>query len=116
MGKSHSLLHVIVSFSPSASIQKRLKKEKKAKRKLQEALEFESKRRARVEDVLKHSSSSCPSPEPLHNNNNNNNNNNNGRMTTAYAAGAEEKSELNGNQQDNGAVQGRKRRFKCQKC
>ncbi|KAK5875536.1 hypothetical protein CesoFtcFv8_026608 [Champsocephalus esox] len=81
-----------------ASIQKRLKKEKKAKRKLQEALEFESKRRARVEDVLKHSSSSCPSPEPLHNNNNNNNNNND-------AAGAEEKSELNGNQQDNGAVQ-----------
>ncbi|KAK1889967.1 Dachshund like 2 [Dissostichus eleginoides] len=73
------------------SIQKRLKKEKKAKRKLQEALEFESKRRARVEDVLKHSSSS-------------------------YAAGAEEKSELNGNQQDNGAVQGRKRRFKCHKC
>lgn len=52
--------------SPSASIQKRLKKEKKAKRKLQEALEFESKRRERVEDALKHSSSSSPSPEPLH--------------------------------------------------
>ncbi|XP_029943752.1 dachshund homolog 2-like isoform X2 [Salarias fasciatus] len=49
-----------------ASIQKRLKKEKKAKRKLQEALEFESKRRERVEDALKHSSSSSPSPEPLH--------------------------------------------------
>ncbi|KAK5848171.1 hypothetical protein PBY51_005808 [Eleginops maclovinus] len=82
------------------SIQKRLKKEKKAKRKLQEALEFESKRRERVEDVLKHSSSSSPSPEPLHANNNNNNNN------SSDAAGAEEKAELNGNQQDNGAVQG----------
>uniref|UniRef100_A0A3B4EU98 Dachshund b n=1 Tax=Pundamilia nyererei TaxID=303518 RepID=A0A3B4EU98_9CICH len=56
-----------------ASIQKRLKKEKKAKRKLQEALEFESKRRERVEDALKHSSSSSPSPEPLHAANNNNN-------------------------------------------
>ncbi|TMS01741.1 Dachshund-like protein 2, partial [Larimichthys crocea] len=54
-----------------ASIQKRLKKEKKAKRKLQEALEFESKRRERVEDALKHSSSSSPSPEPLHAANNN---------------------------------------------
>lgn len=58
-------------LSPSASIQKRLKKEKKAKRKLQEALEFESKRRERVEDALKHSSSSSPSPEPLHAANNN---------------------------------------------
>ncbi|XP_036002612.1 dachshund homolog 2 isoform X2 [Fundulus heteroclitus] len=57
-----------------ASIQKRLKKEKKAKRKLQEALEFESKRRERVEDALKHSSSSSPSPEPLHAANNNSNN------------------------------------------
>lgn len=57
--------------SSSASIQKRLKKEKKAKRKLQEALEFESKRRERVEDALKHSSSSSPSPEPLHAANNN---------------------------------------------
>lgn len=57
---------------PPASIQKRLKKEKKAKRKLQEALEFESKRRERVEDALKHSSSSSPSPEPLHAANNNN--------------------------------------------
>uniref|UniRef100_A0A665TTH7 Dachshund b n=1 Tax=Echeneis naucrates TaxID=173247 RepID=A0A665TTH7_ECHNA len=56
-----------------ASIQKRLKKEKKAKRKLQEALEFESKRRERVEDALKHSSSSSPSPEPLHAANNNKN-------------------------------------------
>ncbi|KAM3590123.1 uncharacterized protein V6R79_004056 [Siganus canaliculatus] len=81
-----------------ASIQKRLKKEKKAKRKLQEALEFESKRRERVEDALKHSSSSSPSPEPLHANNNNNNNKND-------AAVAEDKPELNGNQQDNGAVQ-----------
>ncbi|XP_076019213.1 dachshund homolog 2-like [Genypterus blacodes] len=78
-----------------ASIQKRLKKEKKAKRKLQEALEFESKRRERVEDALKHSSSSSPSPEPLHVANNNKND----------AAVAEDKPELNGNQQDNGAVQ-----------
>ncbi|KAM3857353.1 dachshund homolog 2-like [Diretmus argenteus] len=77
-----------------ASIQKRLKKEKKAKRKLQEALEFESKRRERVEDALKHSPSSSPSPEPLHANNTNND-----------AAVAEDKPELNGNQQDNGAVQ-----------
>ncbi|XP_037536224.1 dachshund homolog 2 [Nematolebias whitei] len=77
-----------------ASIQKRLKKEKKAKRKLQEALEFESKRRERVEDALKHSSSS--SPEPLHPNNN----------TKNDAVVAEDKPELNGNQQDNGAVQG----------
>ncbi|XP_055358440.1 dachshund homolog 2-like [Betta splendens] len=76
-----------------ASIQKRLKKEKKAKRKLQEALEFESKRRERVEDALKHSSS--PSPEPLHVANNSKND----------AAVAEDKPELNGNQQDNGAVQ-----------
>ncbi|XP_075948453.1 dachshund b [Anarhichas minor] len=79
-----------------ASIQKRLKKEKKAKRKLQEALEFESKRRERVEGTLKHSSSSSPSPEPLHATNNNNKND---------AAVAEDKPELNGNQQDNGAVQ-----------
>lgn len=66
---------IITQFhlSPSASIQKRLKKEKKAKRKLQEALEFESKRRERVEDALKHSSSSSPSPEPLHAANNNTN-------------------------------------------
>uniref|UniRef100_A0A3Q3AUF8 SKI/SNO/DAC domain-containing protein n=1 Tax=Kryptolebias marmoratus TaxID=37003 RepID=A0A3Q3AUF8_KRYMA len=81
-----------------ASIQKRLKKEKKAKRKLQEALEFEAKRRERVEDALKHSSSSSPSPEPLHATNNN---------TKNDAAVAEDKPELNGNQQDNGAVQGR---------
>ncbi|XP_071315047.1 dachshund homolog 2-like [Trachinotus anak] len=81
-----------------ASIQKRLKKEKKAKRKLQEALEFESKRRERVEDALKHSSSSSPSPEPLHAANNNTNAKND-------AAVAEDKPELNGNQQDNGAVQ-----------
>ncbi|XP_005809470.1 dachshund homolog 2-like [Xiphophorus maculatus] len=79
-----------------ASIQKRLKKEKKAKRKLQEALEFESKRRERVEDALKHSSSSSPSPEPLHAANNNSKND---------SAVAEDKPELNGNQQDNGAVQ-----------
>ncbi|MED6274466.1 hypothetical protein CHARACLAT_016656, partial [Characodon lateralis] len=79
-----------------ASIQKRLKKEKKAKRKLQEALEFESKRRERVEDALKHSSSSSPSPEHLHAANNNSKND---------AAVAEDKPELNGNQQDNSAVQ-----------
>ncbi|XP_071401876.1 dachshund homolog 2-like [Centroberyx affinis] len=78
-----------------ASIQKRLKKEKKAKRKLQEALEFESKRRERVEDALKHSSSSSPSPEPLHAANSNKND----------AAAADDKPELNGNQQDNGSVQ-----------
>ncbi|XP_035462582.2 dachshund homolog 2 isoform X2 [Scophthalmus maximus] len=82
-----------------ASIQKRLKKEKKAKRKLQEALEFESKRRERVEGALKHSSSSSPSPEPLHAANNNTNNAKND------AAVAEDKPELNGNQQDNGGVQ-----------
>ncbi|KAM6909212.1 LOW QUALITY PROTEIN: dachshund b [Xenentodon cancila] len=79
-----------------ASIQKRLKKEKKAKRKLQEALEFESKRRERVEDALKHSSSSSPSPEPLHAANN---------ATKNDAVVAEDKPELNGNQQDNGAIQ-----------
>lgn len=70
------IFHAIICaprLSLSASIQKRLKKEKKAKRKLQEALEFESKRRERVEDALKHSSSSSPSPEPLHAANNNNN-------------------------------------------
>lgn len=39
----------------SASIQKRLKKEKKAKRRLQEALDFESRRREQVERALKHS-------------------------------------------------------------
>lgn len=65
----------------SASIQKRLKKEKKAKRKLQEALEFESKRRERVEDALKHSSSSSPSPEPLHPTNNNTKNGKNTGFT-----------------------------------
>lgn len=41
----------------SATIQKRLKKEKKAKRKLQEALEFESKRREQVEQALKQATS-----------------------------------------------------------
>ncbi len=48
-------------FSPSATIQKRLKKEKKAKRKLQDALEFESKRREQVEQALKQATS----PESL---------------------------------------------------
>lgn len=42
----------------SAIIQKRLKKEKKAKRKLQEALEYESKRREQVEQTLKQPSPS----------------------------------------------------------
>lgn len=55
-----------LSPSPSlcpcaATIQKRLKKEKKAKRKLQEALEFESKRREQVEQALK----TATSPENL---------------------------------------------------
>lgn len=40
----------------TAIIQKRLKKEKKAKRKLQEALEYESKRREQVEQTLKQTS------------------------------------------------------------
>lgn len=39
-------------------MQKRLKKEKKAKRKLQEALEFESKRREQVEQALKQATTS----------------------------------------------------------
>lgn len=68
---STALEHENKPVVSTASIQKRLKKEKKAKRKLQEALEFESKRRERVEDALKHSSSSSPSPEPLHACNNN---------------------------------------------
>lgn len=55
-------MFVQTSFlSPSATIQKRLKKEKKAKRKLQEALEFESKRREQVEQALKQATS----PESL---------------------------------------------------
>ncbi|CAJ0930962.1 unnamed protein product [Ranitomeya imitator] len=45
-------------FSVSAIIQKRLKKEKKAKRKLQEALEFETKRREQAEQALKQAASS----------------------------------------------------------
>lgn len=40
-----------------AIIQKRLKKEKKAKRKLQEALEFETKRREQAEQTLKQAAS-----------------------------------------------------------
>lgn len=42
----------------TAIVQKRLKKEKKAKRKLQEALEYESKRREQVEQSLKQPSPS----------------------------------------------------------
>lgn len=45
-------------MSLSVWIQRRLKKEKKAKRKLQEALDFESRRREQVERALKH-------PDPL---------------------------------------------------
>lgn len=46
-------------FNPptTAIIQKRLKKEKKAKRKLQEALEFETKRREQAEQALKQAAS-----------------------------------------------------------
>lgn len=47
-----------LSCKISAIIQKRLKKEKKAKRKLQEALEYESKRREQVEQTLKQPSPS----------------------------------------------------------
>ncbi|KAK2083502.1 Dachshund 2 [Saguinus oedipus] len=46
------------SKNPSATMQKRLKKEKKTKRKLQEALEFESKRREQVEQALKQTTTS----------------------------------------------------------
>ncbi|XP_059382749.1 dachshund homolog 2-like isoform X4 [Carassius carassius] len=71
-----------------ATIQKRLKKEKKAKRKLQEALEFESKRREQVEHALKQATS----PESL-------------RMSLNEAVIPEVKSEHNGSQQENSAVQ-----------
>ncbi|XP_042567096.1 dachshund homolog 2-like isoform X2 [Cyprinus carpio] len=71
-----------------ATIQKRLKKEKKAKRKLQDALEFESKRREQVEQALKQATS----PESL-------------RMSLNEAVIPEVKSEHNGNQQENSAVQ-----------
>uniref|UniRef100_A0A8C2BQJ7 Dachshund a n=1 Tax=Cyprinus carpio TaxID=7962 RepID=A0A8C2BQJ7_CYPCA len=73
-----------------ATIQKRLKKEKKAKRKLQDALEFESKRREQVEQALKQATS----PESL-------------RMSLNEAVIPEVKSEHNGNQQENSAVQGK---------
>ncbi|XP_016374133.1 dachshund a isoform X3 [Sinocyclocheilus rhinocerous] len=72
-----------------ATIQKRLKKEKKSKRKLQEALEFESKRREQVEQALKQATS----PESL-------------RMSLNEAVIPEVKSEHNGSQQENSAVQG----------
>lgn len=45
-------------FHVLATMQKRLKKEKKAKRKLQEALEFESKHREQVEQALKQATNS----------------------------------------------------------
>lgn len=47
----------ILIFFFLAIIQKRLKKEKKAKRKLQEALEFETKRREQAEQTLKQAAS-----------------------------------------------------------
>lgn len=52
---------------PPVSIQKRLKKEKKAKRRLQEALDFESRRRQQVERTLKHSDllAGNPNTSPL---------------------------------------------------
>lgn len=53
-----SFIFSMVPFFSSAIIQKRLKKEKKAKRKLQEALEYESKRREQVEQTLKQPSPS----------------------------------------------------------
>ena len=45
-------------FHILATMQKRLKKEKKTKKKLQEALEFESKRREQVEQALKQATTS----------------------------------------------------------
>lgn len=48
------------SFSHLATIQRRLKKEKKAKRRLQEALEYESKRRGQIEQALQQATSSDP--------------------------------------------------------
>lgn len=51
----HIWLHWFSFFL--AIIQKRLKKEKKAKRKLQEALEFETKRREQAEQTLKQAAS-----------------------------------------------------------
>lgn len=45
-------------FHILATMQKRLKKEKKAKKKLQEALEFESKCREQVEQALKQATTS----------------------------------------------------------
>lgn len=51
-----STLAFFVCVLCSAIIQKRLKKEKKAKRKLQEALEYESKRREQAEQSLKQTS------------------------------------------------------------
>lgn len=58
-----------VCFSP-ALIQKRLKKEKKTKRKLQEALEYESKRRDQAEQTLQQTTASehahTPNGEQTH--------------------------------------------------
>ncbi|MFT7802074.1 dachshund homolog 2 isoform X2 [Arapaima gigas] len=79
------------SVNSATTIQKRLKKEKKAKRKLQEALEFESKRREQVEQALKQATS----PENL-------------RMSLNEAVIPEVEAEHNGNQQENSAVQGHK--------
>lgn len=52
------IAEAVALCQPAAIIQKRLKKEKKAKRKLQEALEYESKRREQVEHTLKQPSPS----------------------------------------------------------
>lgn len=58
------LICCLCGLSPAAAaaaaaiVQKRLKKEKKAKRKLQEALEYESKRREQAEQTLKQPSPS----------------------------------------------------------
>ncbi|CAB1315909.1 unnamed protein product [Coregonus sp. 'balchen'] len=78
------LLKVAVDNAPT--IQKRLKKEKKAKRKLQEALEFESKRREQVEQALK----TATSPENL-------------CMSLNEAVIPEVEPEHNGSQQENSA-------------
>lgn len=48
---------IMYIYSFLAIVQKRLKKEKKAKRKLQEALEFETKRREQAEQTLKQAAS-----------------------------------------------------------
>lgn len=53
----HFKILILYIHSFLAIVQKRLKKEKKAKRKLQEALEFETKRREQAEQTLKQAAS-----------------------------------------------------------